>query len=162
MAVTKSRVIAALLSVVPMLAVPAVAVAAPAQPTIVVLHGQPLAPAGTPTGCPTYQFCSYIFEGSGQGAEQICLHGNDFTDWASHSSPFGNYNCHKHSGALVNTHTTGAELLFSGTNYTGEEACIAHGSYYADTRYNYYANGQSLLNNINSSKQDPNFSCHGG
>jgi hypothetical protein len=45
---------------------------------------------------------------------------------------------------------------------TGEEACIAHGSYYADTRYNYYANGQSLLNNINSSKQDPTFSCHGG
>src|SRR5438874_1125369 len=143
MVITKRLVIAALLSIAPMLAVPAVATAAPAPSTIVVLHGQPLIPNPTPTGCPMYQLCSYIFEGAGQGATDICLHGGDFTDWGSHSSPFGNYNCHKHSGALVNTHTTGAELLFSATNYKGQEACIAHGSYYDDTRHNFYTNGQS-------------------
>lgn len=161
---TRSRniVVVALLSIIPALAVPAIAAAAPAQSTIVVLHGQSLSPDGTPTGCPEYQFCSYIGSGSGQGAEQICLHGSDFTDWSSHSSPFGNDNCHKHSGALVNAHTTGAELLFSGTGYKGQEACIAHSSYYDDTSQNLYANGQPLKNNINSSKQDPNFDCNGG
>lgn len=122
----------------------------------------PKIPLPTPTGCPQYQFCSYIFTGPGQDSSDICLHGGNFTNWGSHSSPFGNYNCHKHSGALVNAHTTGAELLYSSTGYNGQQACIAHNSYYDDTRNNHYSNGAALYNNINSSKQDSSFACNGG
>jgi hypothetical protein len=113
----------------------------------------------TPTGCPMFSFCSYISTGSGQGSAQICLHGGTFSNWGDHRSPFGNFNCHKHSGALVNAHTTGAELLFEAKDFNGSEACIAHGSFFSNTGGNFYPDGHALENNINSSQQDGSFTC---
>jgi hypothetical protein len=114
---------------------------------------------GTPTGCPTFSFCSYISTGSGQGTQQICLHGGTFSNWGDQRSPFGNFNCHKHSGALVNAHITGAELLFEAKDFNGSEACIANGSHFSNTSGNFYPDGHALENNINSSKQDSSFTC---
>lgn len=38
-------------------------------------------------------------------------------------------------GALVNAHTTGAELLFEAKDFNGSVACIAHGSFFSNSRY---------------------------
>jgi hypothetical protein len=116
---------------------------------------------GTPTGCPTYNLCTYLSYGDGQGAGDICFYrSGDVTNWSAITGPQNN-NCHKHSGALVNAHTTGAVELWEGKEYGGEMACINHGSYFEDTRYNYYPppNNDKLQNNIDSSKQNTSLSC---
>lgn len=116
-------------------------------------------PDGTPTGCPEYNLCSYLGTGSGQGAGDICFYrSGDVSNWSALDGP-GGQDCHTHSGALVNTHTTGDVVLWSSKNYGGEEACIPHGSYYDDTSGNHYPNGSSLRNNINSSKQNAGGVC---
>lgn len=116
-------------------------------------------PDGTPTGCPAPgHLCSYFHTGSGQGASDICINttGN-VTFWVDHSVK-GN-NCHNLDGALVNTHAVGDNELWSGTNGTGQEACINNGSYYTNLSGNFYPNGSELINNINSNFQENGGSC---
>ena len=135
----------------------AVASAAPVPP------GSQLAahPLGTPTGCPAPGYlCSYINGGDGQGSSSLCIVATGaVSDWGAYV--VNGYNCHLHSGALVNTHTYGDVTLWTGTNGTGQEACIPYGSYYEYTAYLTYPNGSYLNNNINSSYQTDFGTCVG-
>jgi hypothetical protein len=118
-------------------------------------------PDGTPTGCPAPgNLCTYINEGSGQGAGNICLEATGgVSDFGDRTAPDGD-NCHSHDGALVNTHTSGENTLWSGTNASGHETCIAHGSYYSDLANNHYPGvSGSLHNNIDSSYYDSGTTC---
>ena len=92
----------------------------------------------------------------------ICLHGGNFTNWALTVPRSATTTVTNIVVASVTNDTTGAELLYSSTGYNGQQACIAHNSYYDDTRNNHYSNGAALYNNINSSKQDSSFACNGG
>jgi hypothetical protein len=119
--------------------------------------GKSAGPDGTPTGCPQDHrgyLCSYIDEGSGQGPANICIEANTFwKNFADAPAPGGG-NCHSKDGALVDTHTTGYNSLWSGANASGQRTCIRHGSYYADLGENFYQNGASLHNNVDSSWWD--------
>jgi hypothetical protein len=153
------RIIVAVIIPISILGAASAAVAAPVAQSATIRPATPPPPPGTPTGCPMYNLCSYLGTGDGQGASDICFYASgNVPNWAARSGP-GDKNCHSHSGALVNTHTTGAVELWEGKSYGGEEACINHGSYYENTNFNYYPNGDSLHNNIDSSKQNTSLSC---
>jgi hypothetical protein len=115
---------------------------------------------GTPQGCPEDHrgyLCTYIGEGSGQGASDICLEANTFwKNFADEPAPGGGgKNCHGKDGALVDTHTSGYNSLWSGPNATGQRTCIRGGSYYVDLGNNFYQDGSSLNGNIDSTYWDP-------
>ena len=106
-----------------------------------------------------YNLCTYLSHGDGQGRGDICFYrSGNVTNWSAITGPHNN-NCHKHSGALVNAHTTGAVELWEGKSFGGEMACLNHGSYFEDTRSDFYPNGDKLENNIDSSKQNTNLHC---
>jgi hypothetical protein len=112
---------------------------------------------GSPTGCPEDQrgyLCTYIGEGSSQGPADICIEANTiWKNFADEPAPGGG-NCHEKDGALVDTHTTGYNSLWSGPNATGMRTCIKHGSYYENLSKNYYQEGPSLNGNIDSTYWD--------
>lgn len=110
-------------------------------------------PDGTPTGCPSGNICSYQDQNGGPGGDSYCFYRDvDVTDWTSITCASGSGDG-SDTDSLVNTHTSGDQLLYEGTSYTGQEACIAYGSYYDDLGDNGYPNGDLLHNNISSSEQ---------
>jgi hypothetical protein len=117
-------------------------------------------PEGTPTGCPAPgNLCSYVGTGGAQGPGNICFsRGGNVPSWGALSSPSG-LNCQRNSGALVNTHTAGLVYLFEEENYSGDEAILCHGSYFADTNDNHYPNGNALYDRVYSSMVDYNVAC---
>ena len=129
-------------------------------------HGSAIAqngngPLAEPTGCPSSpgELCSYIYQGAGQGAGDICFYRPNAVDnWGSLESP-GGLNCNENTGALVNTHTSGDVAWYQGKDQTEQESCIGAGSYYADLGQNQYPNGAYLLDDIDSSYQEPTGSC---
>jgi hypothetical protein len=118
-------------------------------------------PDGTPTGCPAPGYlCSYFFTGSGQGSSDICIKATGYVaNW--YNVVVSGLHCQTNAGALVNTHQTGHVLLDSWTNMnlSGQVACINNGSYYDDLGYNHYPDGETLINNIDSSEQISSGAC---
>jgi hypothetical protein len=116
-------------------------------------------PDAEPTGCPQYELCTYIGTGA-QGGDDICFYRSGGIDNFGALYSEGGDNCHSNDGALVNTHTTGENTLWSGTNASGHETCIADESYYQNLNNNFYpGTGTSLDNNIDSSYHDAGTTC---
>ncbi|MGH3157806.1 MAG: hypothetical protein ACRDNF_14685 [Streptosporangiaceae bacterium] len=100
-------------------------------------------------------------EGSGQGGGNICLKAatgwKNFADARDPDNP--SKNCHGQDGALVSTHSTGCNTLWSGADATGEETFIYSDSYYSDLGDNHYPDGATLNGNIDSTYWDKTANC---